>query len=156
MDILPLMRVVLLALATSSFIPIEVAADGGGDNSNKFKVYQADITAIPGTDSRVSGTAVIYTGGTSVLGYGGFVMGLEASLNASNCPATNGCGVHIHSGKDCFDATTQEGHYFVDPVTTDPWTVEQYSSNDRGNARFASIIDIGTDDVEGRTFLGKT
>jgi hypothetical protein len=121
----------------------------------EFKPYVAKITPL-GADV-VTGTIMVVTSSTAdALFYGGFVTGLAAGLEAGSaaCSAKNGCGVHIHSGVDCFNSTTQEGHLFVDK-DVDPWLVEQYTSDANGAATVGAFLDIGTKDVEGRAFLGK-
>jgi hypothetical protein len=71
------------------------------------------------------------------------------------CTATNGCGVHIHTGFGCENTTAQGGHYFVDPVTEDPWAEARYSSGADGKASFSGVLDMGSmEDIEGRAFLG--
>jgi hypothetical protein len=117
--------------------------------------YKAVVTEIPGTDSGVFGTVVVFAGGQKITGYGGFVEGLQAKLVAADCTATNGCGVHIHNGFSCENPTDQGGHYFVDPVLEDPWVEERYSSDLEGKATFSGLVDIGTDDLEGRAFVSK-
>jgi len=120
-----------------------------------YEAYHATITPIPGVDSPVSGTVVVFTNtadGTTV-GYGGHVTGLQPGLEASSCTATNGCGVHIHSGMGCEDSAAQGGHYFTDPVMVDPWITAQYSSDADGSTKFAAALEMGTVDVEGRAFV---
>jgi hypothetical protein len=36
----------------------------------------------------------------------------------------------------------------------DPWVEARYSSDTDGKASFSGIVDIGTDDIEGRAFVG--
>ena len=121
-----------------------------------FPAYVADIVPIPGTDSGVNGRVVVFssTDGSTV-GYGGHVTGLPPGLEAATCNATNGCGVHVHSGMGCENTTAQGGHYFVDPVTSDPWVDARYSSSMDGVSTFGDTRAIGTDDLEGRAFVGK-
>ena len=129
----------------------------GAHAANNYVVYKATITPIPGVDTSVSGSVVVFADrmdGTTV-GYGGHVTGLQANLDATNCPATNGCGVHIHSGMGCEDSAAQGGHYFADPVTSDPWVTAQYSSDAEGMTTFASSVEMGTIDLEGHAFVGK-
>lgn len=135
-----------LILLTSSLSLVE--ADG------HLSTYKATIA--PLGDSGVSGAVVVFAGsdGTTV-GYGGSITGLELSLEASTCTATNGCGVHIHSGKGCEDAAAQGGHYFVDPVTEDPWVDARYSSDSVGSSIFSGSRIIGTSSLEGHAFIGK-
>jgi hypothetical protein len=147
-------RLLLLSLT-----PLAVAGSQSG-------VYIADITEIenPGTSSGVSGTAVVFVSGTAgvffdadrVIGYTGFADGLNPNLIPSSCSANNGCGAHIHSGTSCEDTESQGGHYYVNPpVDEDPWVDEKYSSDSSGYGKFSGVVDIGTDDLEGRTFLSK-
>ena len=90
-----------------------------------------------------------------MVGYGGHISGLQAGLETATCTATNGCGVHIHAGMGCEDSTAQGGHYFVDPVMSDPWVEARYSSDADGMSTFSDTLMIGTDDIEGRAFVGK-
>merc|ERR1712106_999513 len=67
--------------------------------------------------SGVTGGITLYTTGTKVIG-AGHADGLEASLadssaGGTSCTATNGCGVHVHSGTACTDTATQGGHYYT-------------------------------------------
>ena len=65
---------------------------------------------------------------------------------------TTGCGVHVHDGFSCENATLQGGHYYIGD--TDPWLVERYSSNDIGTATFSGVVDIGgTALLDGRAFV---
>jgi hypothetical protein len=123
--------------------------------SAQFPTYRADI--VPLSNSGVNGTAVVFVGadGTTI-GYGGFATGLQANLSAINCTALNGCGVHIHSGTSCENMTLQGGHYFAPPnVVVDPWNEERYSSSATGVAFYSDVVRIGTNDVNGRAFIGK-
>jgi hypothetical protein len=122
--------------------------------SAQFLTYRADITALGG--SGVTGTAVVFAGlDGSTVGYAGFAAGLGVSLKAEDCTATNGCGVHIHNGTSCADTAAQGGHYFVSPVTSDPWTQERYKSDSTGKGTYAGVVSIGTTDLKGRAFISK-
>ena len=121
-------------------------------------VYRVRIrrlsTIIPSPAS--TGLVTIFTDTSSMLvAYAGIVSNLEPNLLASTCNATNGCGVHIHSGRSCNSTSTQGGHYY-DNVTVpiDPWIDERYSSDTRGKANFQSVLKIGSVDIEGRVFVG--
>lgn len=111
----------LLALAVT-----EVAGSRYYDSEHSaigdFYTNRADITAFPGSTSAVKGAVVVFAdGNTGAVGYAGFASGLATNLTAANCTDTNGCGVHIHSGKSSTDTTTPGPHYFVNPpVPTDP------------------------------------
>ena len=112
--------------------------------------YKAEIKELGG--SSVWGIAVVFTNQETIVGYAGYGTGLEANLGAAECTATNGCGAHIHSGFDCTDRTSQGGHYYVDPVSSDPWVEERYTSASDGAAVFNGIVDIGSARKSGRTF----
>jgi hypothetical protein len=103
-----------------------------------------------------TGFATIFTDTSKLLvGYAGIVSNLEPNLLASTCNATNGCGVHIHSGRSCNSTSTQGGHYFNNAsVVIDPWINERYSSDTTGKANFQSVLNIGSVDVEGLVFVG--
>jgi hypothetical protein len=58
-------------------------------------------------------------------------------------------------GMSCANKTTQGEHYFTDPVTSDPWTQERYSSTAEGTAQFANLVAIGDSaSLDGRAFIG--
>jgi len=116
------------------------------------KVYMAKITAIPGTDSKVLGSVVVFTpeGDTGAadyaVSYGGFLENTPA-----NCKE---CGVHIHTGMSCKDAAAQGNHLFVDPVLIDPWNNDMvYNSDKNGNAVFSGMAIMGTGKVDGHAFV---
>ena len=64
----------------------------------------------------VAGTVSIATAGTTQTIDLSFT-GLDAACAAGAGPAGNSCGVHIHSGKTCSDASLVGGHYFAGAVT---------------------------------------
>jgi Cu/Zn superoxide dismutase len=114
-------------------------------------VYEATISELGG--SGVTGTAIVFAGSTpGMVAYAGFGRGLAPNLAATDCTAKNGCGAHIHGGTGCASKEEQGEHYYVG-VTVDPWLVERYTSDSFGEATFAGVLAIGTDDIEGRTFL---
>ena len=117
--------------------------------------YRANILPLSNTSTTPAyGFVTIFTDtSTSVIGYAGIVKKVEPNLLAATCNATNGCGVHIHSGRSCYNSTLQGGHYFSD-LPIDPWINERYSSDVTGKANFQSIIQIGNVDIEGRAFVG--
>ena len=120
-------------------------------------VHRANINRLPlGTGPL--GYAVVFTEPNSTnVGYAGIVNGLQPNLKATTCNATNGCGVHIHSGNSCRSFTTQGGHFYVNTsvVTSDPWVHARYSSDSSGKANFQGVLDIGTNAVDSKVFIGK-
>jgi len=143
------MKLNLLSSLSLSSAYLFTAADA------KYAVYKTTIAPIPGVNTVVGGSVVVFadTSDGTTVGYGGYVDGLQPGLEAATCTAQNGCGVHIHSGTGCDDSTAQGGHYFADPVTEDPWVEARYSSGANGRAEFGSFLEIGTVDLEGRAFL---
>jgi hypothetical protein len=86
-----------------------------------------------------------------------FLSDLEENLlDETNCTATNGCGVHIHSGLGCEDKDAQGGHFYNDTIKVDPWLVERYTSDGMGKAVIGAYLDIGSSDVDGHAFVGKS
>jgi hypothetical protein len=119
--------------------------------------YRAKILPLSNTSATSThGFVTIFTDVSStVIGYAGIVKQVEPNLLASTCNATNGCGVHIHSGRSCYNSTLQGGHYFNNvSIPIDPWINERYSSDSTGKANFQSVIQIGSVDIEGRAFVG--
>jgi len=114
-------------------------------------VTEASLTDLSSTG--VSGSVTIIVSGSVVVGAGS-ASGLEASLSdTTNCTATNGCGVHVHSGSGCTDTTTQGGHYFSG--SSDPWAYIRYSSTTAaGAANFCfAVTSTGATAVQGKAFL---
>jgi hypothetical protein len=149
----------LLAMIVLLLVAFAVQHAASQGHSPYAKVFRAEIAAIPGTDSDVTGFAYVFASGDgSTIGYVGQLFGLEPGIFAPKCMGTeNGCGVHVHTGYSCETVDGQGGHYFESPpVQEDPWVHDSYSSNARGHAKFSGIVDIGTDDLSGRSFLSKS
>lgn len=120
------------------------------------KTFRARIRPIRGSGSDVRGVVTVYQNGdASTVSWNGRVTGVERNLGFNQCRAANGCGIHIHDGFSCRNTATQGGHYFVDPISDDPWVNQRYSSNQDGKAWFSNAIKIGTNDFQGRTFVGE-
>jgi hypothetical protein len=124
-----------------------VAATAG---AAEHPAYIAVIDEVVGTNSNVTGMVAVFSD-ASLVGFSAMLKGLEPSR--SDCSAaTNGCGIHIHTGKDCFDAASQGGHYFKGD--TDPWEDIRYTTNAMGVAYKSEVLEIGTDDLIGRAVVG--
>jgi hypothetical protein len=73
----------------------------------------------------------------------------------------SGCGVHIHTGTSCADTTTIGGLYYEDPVLSNPWTNERYTTSESTTSAgfydgdFQGVLEIGATAIEGRVFVGK-
>merc|ERR1712194_972494 len=79
--------------------------------------------------------------------------GVEADL-CKTAPAGvgNACGIHIHEGKTCDDATQVGGHYFS--VDSDPWGAITYSSDFRGRSTGTAKVAVGAGlDISGRAMV---
>jgi len=104
-------------------------------------------------DSNVTGTATIYATGSMIVG-AGTAAGLQADLDDSvNCGASNGCGVHVHSGTQCDNTTIQGGHLKT-MSGDDPWTTVRYSStSSAGFADFVFRVSTDNTGVTGKPFI---
>jgi len=118
-------------------------------------VSHAALTSLPGSGASGSVTVSIAPG---IVAGAGIATGLEPSLlsassGGSHCTATNGCGVHVHSGTACTDKATQGGHYFNESVA-DPWASIVYKQTDAaGNANFAFMVPSSMTDVLNKPFI---
>ena len=126
------------------------------DHVIPYRVRIQPLASSANNTQAASGFVTIFTEANKfTVGYAGIVSNLEANLLDSTCNATNGCGVHIHSGRSCNSTMTQGGHYYSNiSVPVDPWIDERYSSDSKGKANFQSILNIGSIDIEGRVFVG--
>lgn len=101
----------------------------------------------------VAGTVAITTEDTTQTIEMAFT-GLDTACAGGAGSAANSCGVHIHSGKTCSDASLVGGHYYTGDVMADPWTSVAYSSAD---GTFVSTLSVDTggaaSDVRGRAFV---
>merc|ERR1712137_1511973 len=61
--------------------------------------------------------------------------GLEDACKTTPEGVANACGIHIHEGKTCDDASAVGGHYYA--TDSDPWGVLGYNSR-YGKAREVS------------------
>ena len=114
------------ALTTTTSTTKVPYANGG------YTVFTASLTELG--SSGVSGEVTVFLTPTGLHGIGN-AAGLEGNLQAApggDCTATNGCGVHVHSGTECTNSGTQGGHYFA--TAPDPWATVRYSSTDATGA----------------------
>lgn len=89
-----------------------------------------------------------------VISQGVFKHRLTWNLNGTDdaCPTGTGnvCGIHIHEGTDCSDASTLGGHNYLGSISetysgvlADPWPVVRYSSTDgKAFSSVGHVIDI--------------
>ena len=56
-------------------------------------------------------------------------VGIDVNCKGMNNTVTNGCGLHIHIGKECKDAIAIGGHFWTPSTAVDPWLTVKYTSN---------------------------
>merc|ERR1719394_391382 len=77
--------------------------------------------------------------------------GLEKACKVTPEGVANACGIHIHEGKTCSDASAVGGHYYA--TDSDPWGALGYNSK-FGYARGSVKAAIGTgEDISGRAIV---
>ncbi|KAL1510336.1 hypothetical protein AB1Y20_006652 [Prymnesium parvum] len=79
--------------------------------------------------------------------------GVDPACSSGAGPASNSCGVHIHSGMTC--TSDAGGHYYTGSVTSDPWTSVSYTSTGAGTASASVTVDTGAESgqIAGRAFV---
>ena len=125
-----------------------------GVAAGEISKYGAFLTPISGTDSKVFGEVYIEVSEDGKVTARGAAGHLEPSLSVKggDCTAKNGCGVHIHAGDSCADATSQGGHFFS--TDSDPWGNVVYDHTDaKGSAAWKFDVDIERSDVDGKAFI---
>jgi len=122
------------------------------------ELLSADLN--PLTDAGVTGAVKAFQfEETDFICYYGTAENLEPSLSSMygdesgmDCAATNGCGTHIHAGKDCTDSSTQMGHFYSGDV--DPWAIVGYESTEaNGFSKYFGCLGTGEVDYVGRAFI---
>merc|ERR1712025_728558 len=80
--------------------------------------------------------------------------GLEKDC-ATAQDAPNACGIHIHTGTTCSDASAVGGHFYDDSLASDPWATVVYTTESAsgGTAHGKGVVDIGGGDIRGRAFV---
>lgn len=108
-----------------------------------------------------TGDIVLGTGNFVTLGFVEDSVAIAYSLEDGDAACTqagsepNSCGIHIHSGTSCVDASLVGGHYYnSDILTTDPWSDIVYTPDESGGY-VASRVTTGYTyaDSEGRAFV---
>jgi len=95
----------------------------------------------PGTSYNVGGSVVMKFVNTSVS------MDYHLKNTDGKCirslGVANSCGLHIHLGKTCTNATEIAGHYYDNSTGVDPWLQAMYISNNKGDADGATTVNYG-------------
>jgi len=80
--------------------------------------------------------------------------GVDTACNTGAGVAANSCGIHIHAGVSC---TEDAGaHFYVNAVTTDPWTIDYSYTSTVGGAtsgHFKLATGATTYQTHARTFI---
>ncbi len=105
-----------------------------GQFSPEFTVLSATMGAYPDSPHPLtpSGEVVMAFNPRGDLGIFLDVENVAVNCTKSN-NATNGCGIHIHAGTTCDNATQVLGHYWNESDTAeDPWVDARYGSDESG------------------------
>merc|ERR1712078_924141 len=91
-------------------------------------VQEGNVQPYPGYEGplKVTGevNAYLAKSGSAYLTYS--LRGLEDACKTTPEGVANACGIHIHEGKTCDDASAVGGHYFA--TDSDPWSPLGYNS----------------------------
>jgi len=141
------MKVLYFAVA----LAIIASTVRAGGHHGAMPIYRASLAQLG--NSGVTGEVTVFTENGKTLFGAGMASGLEANINDNaNCTATNGCGVHVHSGTGCENSTVQGGHYYKG--ATDPWASVRYKTTSAaGKASFEFIVNDAGTDIEGKVFI---
>jgi len=120
-------------------------------NPETAVVSITDLGIYPGSSgSGFEGSSMVsYVDNKVTIGYTGLVGDAECD-NGPREGIANSCGIHIHSGTSCEDASLPGGHYYGGSVSTDPWTDVVYSGSSG-----TVTVDMGTSpsDVDNRVLV---
>jgi hypothetical protein len=115
-----------------------------GGQGNQTMVTLESFMPYPGTGTRfnVNGKIIMKFTNTSVS------MDYQLQNTDAKCVKSttvdNSCGLHIHEGKTCTNATEIAGHYYDNAtLRVDPWLKTMYVSDDKGKATGATTVAFG-------------
>jgi len=118
----------------------------------------ANMGSYPGYsgDLQFSGFVAVKSSGDDLL-LSWTLRGLEAQLCASPPAGVgNACGIHIHSGSTCDDASGVGGHYYHADMDSDPWSPVVYKPDGHGDSTahdYSIAIGQSLADVLGRAIV---
>eukprot|EP00666_Eupelagonemidae_sp_cell4sb_P007068 gene7068-biopygen35174 len=101
------------------------------------------------------GSFVVSTGAGGALTVDWTAAGLDPVCASAPPPGVgNACGIHIHSGTSCADASLVGGHYYAG-LSSDPWSPIVYTAQaDASSTGTVSVVSGYTlDDVVGRAMV---
>lgn len=116
--------------------------------SSQAKYLEATVGSYPGSKSTSNGLVIIKfdpeassSSSSSEENSHDITLFMDVSSVASNCTTknniTNGCGIHIHVGTSCMNASSIGGHYWNELIfghDVDPWIPLKYTSDAYGRA----------------------
>jgi len=148
-----------VAMASGSVSPDESALLQQSGRLHKQSPFKSDFKLYPGYagDRKVEGwVEALYAGDTATVNYN--VKGIEPECKAAPVGVANACGIHIHAGTTCDNATAVGGHYYnTTSITPDPWLPIVYtpldtSKQSKAHGRFD--VKIGKEqDIRGRAVV---
>merc|ERR1712046_564712 len=82
--------------------------------------------------------------------------GLDPTCTAgAGDDVTNGCGIHVHSGMTCADASLVGGHYYSSALSSDPWANVVYVADSTSASVGHTVVTTGLtlDAIVGHAFV---
>mmetsp|Transcript_62154 Transcript_62154/g.116269 ORF Transcript_62154/g.116269 Transcript_62154/m.116269 type:complete len:346 (+) Transcript_62154:65-1102(+) len=116
---------------------------------------QSAFEKYPGfTGTLVEGGFKIETTDDTQTLHGIFTAGLDASCSMP-CTAPNCCGVHIHEGKTCDDASVIGGHWWNKTLENDdPWAYIMYNTTSDPAGMMAEVMTyLPYEEIQGRSLV---
>jgi len=109
-------------------------------------------------DVHVAGTVTLEPAADKAVKLSWKLTGVEANACKGAPPAgvANACGVHIHVGMGCKNASAVGGHYYDANIKTDPWSASCYNtSNTPQQSEGSNVVDFGEvyESIAGRAFV---
>jgi hypothetical protein len=125
---------------------LNIAYPGKGVKLGAYPGYAGDLKVTGEVNAYLSQT------GTAYVTYD--LKGLEDACKTTPSGVGNACGIHIHEGKTCADASAVGGHYYdAGSISSDPWSPLSYNSR-YGSARGSVKAAIGQgEDIAGRAMV---
>lgn len=118
----------------------------------------ASIAQYPGYNGSLDVSGHVAVGGLGeTLMMSWLLQGVEGDLCA-RAPAgvANACGIHIHEGTTCEDASAVGGHFFdTAKFESDPWAPKSYKATEPGVSIGLTSVQAGKkfDEVQGRAMV---
>jgi len=111
-------------------------------------------------DVQAAGTVTLEPGADKSVKLSWQLTGVGMDNKCKGAPpagVANACGVHIHVGMGCKNASAVGGHYYDQKtLTSDPWSPSCYNTSDTpGQSIGSSVVDFGEvyETIAGRAFV---